>query len=196
MGYTHYWRRPKTAPLPIMKSIVVDFKTVMPELTKVIDLAGGNGDGEPIIDDDLICFNGRTKCNHKDKDLWITWPSKSASGIASPDEEVKDGHWFGGAQLSKRACGGDCSHETCYFPRVLEIQDWQNPQNGLYSEFCKTAFKPYDLAVITFIIIAKHHMKDRLMVSSDGTDEHWFDGKQLCQNILGYGMDFKLNVVL
>jgi hypothetical protein len=27
-----------------MKSIVVDFKTVMPELTNVIDLAGGNGE--------------------------------------------------------------------------------------------------------------------------------------------------------
>ena len=75
----------------------------------------------------------------------------------------------------------------------MEIQNWQNPNNGLYSEFCKTAFKPYDLAVITFLIIAKHHMEDRLMVSSDGTDEHWSDGKQLCQNILGYGMEFKLN---
>ncbi len=59
----------------------------MPELTNVIDLAGGNGDGEPTIDNDLVCFNGRTKCNHLDKDLWITWPSKNASGIAIPREE-------------------------------------------------------------------------------------------------------------
>jgi hypothetical protein len=195
MGYTHYWRRGKTIPKTKMKAIVGDFKKVLPELNKVIDLAGGDGKGKPTIDYDLVSFNGRKDCNHPIKELWITWPGKNASGVAKPDEDAKEGYWFGGAQLSKRTCGGDCSHETCFFPRVMEIQGWQEQKEGLYSEFCKTAFKPYDLAVISFLIIAKHHLNGKLVVSSDGTDEHWLDGKQLCQAVLGYGLDFQLRVL-
>jgi len=192
MGYTHYWRREKEISRKAMRAIVDDFKKVLPELSKVIDLAGGDGKGKLTTTYELVSFNGRTKCNHPQKELFITWPSKNAGGIANPDEEVKDGYWFGGAQLSKRACDGDCSHETCYFPRVIEVQEWQESQGGLYFECCKTAYKPYDLAVISFLIIAKHHLNGKLVISSDGTDGHWLDGKQLCQSVLGYGEDFKL----
>jgi len=55
----------------------------------------------------------------------------------------------------------DLSHETFYFSRI--------DGNGFY--FCKTAEKPYDLAVTSFLIIAKHYLKDSLSFDSDGLDE-------------------------
>jgi len=61
---------------------------------------------------------------------------------------------------------------------------------GLYFQCCKTAYKPYDLAVIICLIIAKHHLGKDLLVSSDGELSHWQDGMLICQKILGYGLDF------
>ncbi|MDE2026908.1 MAG: hypothetical protein KGJ11_00025 [Candidatus Omnitrophica bacterium] len=191
-----------------MHLILEDFLKILPELEKHIDLAGGNGFNEPILSFDEITFNGRTKCGHEEHDLGITWPSENAGGVAVPyQENAADGSWFAGATLQKRMCDGDCSHETFYFPRIQPSDSYTidkisyidkdgNPVYndpaivGLYFDFCKTAFKPYDLAVITILIIAKRHLKDFIFVSSDGQDSHWFDGKMFCQVSLGYGLDF------
>lgn len=75
----------------------------------------------------------------------------------------------------------------------MKIEAGHTPENNLYFDFCKTAFRPYDLAVISFLIIAKHYLKNNIEVSSDGEDCHWFDGKMLCQMILGYGLEYIIN---
>ena len=130
--------------------------------------------------------------------------------LALNDSDVS-GTWFAGLKLSQRTCGGDCSHETFSLPLELEESDWRQPigkishydeydnpvyndkeEVGRYFEFCKTAYKPYDLAVIICLIIAKHYLKDGIIVSSDGTLEQWKDGMIICQKILGYGLDFTL----
>ena len=125
--------------------------------------------------------------------LAIAWPSKDAIGLADAGEDVRKGNWFAGAYISKRTCDGDCSHETFHFPRVFKPHDWEEPKNGLYFDFCKTAFKPYDLAVTAFLIVAKHHLRDRLVVHSDGEDTQWQDARWLCQMELDYGLDFQLD---
>lgn len=178
-----------------MKQIVDDFNKIVIAINPYVDLAGGSGAGTPIISYNKICFNGREKCGHPKEDLGITWPSDDAGGIANPyKENVEAGSWFAGAQLQKRSCGGDCSHETMLFERIKTLEEWEKQkENGLYFDFCKTAFKPYDLAVIALLIIAKYYLKDKIEVSSDGTEGQWFDGKLLCQQELGYGLDFKLN---
>jgi hypothetical protein len=66
-------------------------------------------------------------------------------------------------------------------------------QNGLYFDFCKTAFRPYDMAVTACLVIAKHYLQDRIVVRSDGDDDQWQDAKWLCQIELGYGLDFHLD---
>ena len=115
-------------------------------------------------------------------------------------------------RLPCRSCGGDCSHETFSLPVEMEKNDWQKPiveishydqygkpvcndkeEVGFYFEFCKTAYKPYDLAVIICLIIAKHHLKEEIIVSSDGALDNWKDGMLICQKILGYGLDFTLS---
>ena len=128
--------------------------------------------------------------------------------LAVNDSDVS-GTWFAGLKLKHRSCGGDCSHETFSLPMRIEKDDWQKPigkishydqygkpvynhkeEIGLYFEFCKTAYKPYDLAVIICLIIAKHHLKEQILVDSDGTIDTWQDGMLICQKILGYGLDF------
>lgn len=202
MGYTHYWYRKQEIDQKIFKDIINDFNKLLPEFKELgIDLANGDGADEPIITDELISFNGRYKCGHKEYDLGITWPSNSAGGIALKEaQETVKGQWFAGALIEQRTCDGDCSHETFYFPRFIEdwylhlIKDADNVRgvNGFHFDCTKTAYKPYDLAVICALIIAKHYLKDDLVISSDGEENHWFDGKMLCHLNLEYGLGFKL----
>jgi len=194
MGYTHYWYRPKEVDRDTMNKIIRDFIMVKAETDKHVRIKGGNGCGEPIIKEDLISFNGDKDCGHQERRLGITWPSDSAGGINDKESTV-DGRWFAGATLAMRSCGGDCSHETCYFPRIAnkESMGYIQEDGNLVFSFCKTAYKPYDLIVIAFLIILKRHLKGDIKVSSDGNDGQWFDGKQLCHTVLGYGLDFVID---
>ena len=130
--------------------------------------------------------------------------------LAVNDSDVS-GTWFAGLKLKYRSCGGTCSHETFCLSLEIEKEDWQKPigeishydqygkpvyndkeEVGRYFEFCKTAYKPYDLAVIICLIIAKHYLAEEILISSDGTLDNFRDGMLICQKILGYGLDFTL----
>ena len=196
MGYTHYWRRPEVVDYKTMSAIVEDFKKVLPTIDSAgIELAGGDGSGEAIITKEIVKFNGKENCGHaKDDDIGIAWPAKLAGGVGNQFmQDAKVGQWFAGAELSTRVCGGDCSHETFYFPRLLKAERWEKPEGGLYFDFTKTAFKPYDLAVTAFLIIAKKQLGDQIKVSSDGEVEHWIDAAMICQIELGYGADVSID---
>lgn len=196
MSYTHYWRRPRLINEKIYGRIIDDFGKTLPELAKHIDLADSDGEGMPWIDKNTgqVHFNGREACGHDRYELGIAWPTENAGGVAGPNEKTAKGRWSFGALIEQRQCSGDCSNESFIFDRDRgEPKKWENPEaeGVLYGDFCKTAFKPYDLAVITFLIIAKHHLGDALKVASDGADQHWLDGKMLCQIILGYGLEYQ-----
>jgi len=195
MGYSHYFRREKEIPKEAFSSIVSDFKKLLPKISELgISLAGGNGDGEPQVTEEGIIFNGNQHCGHlKNAEICIPWPSEHAKGIAGFTEDVESGHWFAGVTIDKRVCNGDCSYETFHFPRVMELEGWDRAEEGKYFQFCKTAFRPYDLAVIAALIVVKHYLKDKITVSSDGEIEHWMDGMLLCEQILGFGMGFALD---
>jgi len=213
MGYTHYWYRPKEIRPEVFKKIVDDFKKLLP-IFKMLDvqLAGPLGEGEPIINYEEVSFNGNHNCGHPKIGLGIAWPDDNVRpGVAISAEGAISGSWFAGALLNQRTCGGDCSHETFSFPRrldekekplgeVLFYDEGGNPiytekeKVGKYFDFCKTAFKPYDLAVNAFLIIAKHYLGRDLIVESDGDIPQWIDAIELCQSNLGYGRDFVLGV--
>jgi len=194
MGYTHYWRRPKEIEMPIMIKIVDDFKKLLPVFERIgIKLANGHGEGKPKINYTEIWFNGSRNCGHpENKTIVIPWPGKNAKGIAKPGENVISGAWFAGVEIAKRVCDGDCSFETFSFPRVITEEYGKSSliEDGKYFSFCKTAFRPYDLAVICFLIIAKHCLGDKIIVSSDGTNIHWFDGIVLCEYYLHYSAGY------
>lgn len=199
MGYTHYWRRAKNLPPVAFEAAVVDFLKLLPEFKSLgLALAGPNGKGDPSVSVWGFKFNGVRECGHKQQDLGIAWPADSAGGLAvGAGRDVQKGTWFAGAQIEHRTCDGDCSHESFWIERDAQPEKWQTPdEDGLWFEFCKTAYKPYDLAVTSALIVLHHHLgalrPKQFKISSDGENTHWFDAALLCHRVLGYGLGFKL----
>ena len=196
MGYTHYWYREREITPELYDKIVEDFKSLLPTF-KVLDVKLGDGLGEnsPVLDTENVFFNGLSKCGHKaNASIVIPWPAdKTKFGSAPSSDQALVGSWFAGALLDQRTCNGDCSYETFALPRVFSTDGYfsQNDE-GRYFAFCKTAFRPYDLAVTTFLVIAKHYLGDKIDVSSDGEMQHWIDAVMMCETAFGYGNDFRL----
>tara|TARA_R110000737_G_scaffold220064_1_gene235950 strand:+ start:450 stop:917 length:468 start_codon:yes stop_codon:yes gene_type:complete len=91
---------------------------------------------------------------------------------------------------------GELTHETFCLDRVTDITGFtQRDEDGLIFKFCKTAQKPYDIAVCSALIIAKKHFGESIMISSDGDNEEWQESKALCQKILGYGDNLNMDYV-
>ena len=212
MGYTHYWYRDREIDRFTFSRIVADFKRLLP-IFKVLDvkLGDGRGEGKPIINSREVVFNGLRNCGHpKNTHLVIPWPAPAVKpGVAANVDQAVVGSWYAGVCVNQRVCNGDCSYETFYFPRVLperykpvqrviyydlygQLVCHDDRHVGKYFQFCKTAFRPYDLAVTAFLVIAKHHLGDRILVESDGTIAHWMDAVKLCRDVLGYGIAFQL----
>ena len=63
---------------------------------------------------------------------------------------------------------------------------------GLVFYWTKTAFKPYDVAVTAALLIAKRHLREKLVIHSNGRDPQWTDAKEICQQNLGYGTWFSI----
>jgi len=90
---------------------------------------------------------------------------------------------------------GDAGHETFAIPRVFtRIYEGQKSDKDGWSDFCKTAAKPYDLAVCACLVVFKHHYEEKFIVASDGDDGHesWPEARAACHAVLGYGRYFSL----
>ena len=206
MGYTHYYYAEREFNKAKFKKVVDDFKKMIPVLKHLgVKLADAHGENFPKINYNVIAFNGLLHCGHTQRDLGITWPSKTAKGVSKNGvgqqlQEIVKGHWFAGAQLESRVCGGDCSHESFFLEQKLTgIAEYKltpealKKNKGKIFQCTKTAYKPYDLAVNICLIIAKHYLKDQILVHSDGELKDWQEGMQLCQHFLGFGKNFVLD---
>lgn len=126
MGYTHYYYTSKEFDAESFAKVAADFKKMVTPLKHLgVVLADGLGENYPTISPTEIRFNGLEKCGHTKRDLGITWPSKTASGISANKvdytlQELTKSSWFAGAHLESRVCGGDCSHETFSIQQKLE----------------------------------------------------------------------------
>lgn len=74
----------------------------------------------------------------------------------------------------------DDSHETFYITKSKDSN----------FNFCKTAAKPYDLAVTATLLLLHHHAPENFEISSDGRPEDWTQAMQLNSKLFGYA--FKL----
>lgn len=206
MGYTHYYYTRKELDAEAFKKISKDFTKIIPVFEHLgVKLGDGFGENSPIITDTEIIFNGLTKCGHTERHLGITWPSKEAKGVSNLSMQHRlgndtsaniDGHWFAGAKLDTRTCGGDCSHETFIIEAKMQVPEWKKKdveQNKRIFNCTKTAYKPYDLAVTACLIIAKHYLGNEILVASEGELKDWNDGMQICEHFLGYGQDFTID---
>ena len=130
----------------------------------------------------------------KDTAVILDRIKKSGIKIAGPDgkgspEITSDRIAFNGTSK------GDLGHESFVLERKSMLCPWERDagQKEKFA-FCKTAHKPYDLAVCSALIVAKHHLGDSITVSSDGdmTKDEWLPAVKLVKETLGYGGDFSL----
>jgi hypothetical protein len=196
MGYSHYFYREREIDAAKFAAIVEDFSKIVLKLDDLgVRLAGGQGEGTPVIGPDSIFFNGLKHCGHpENSEIIIPWPTQNAKGVVQGGGE-KAGNWYAGVLLDARCCGGDCSYEPFYLPRDLG-KDFVRPSRRyptLFSSNCKTAYRPYDLAVNAVLVIAKHHLGDKTKVVSDGDLPRWIEAIELCRQYLGYPETYKFN---
>lgn len=78
---------------------------------------------------------------------------------------------------------GEDGHETFYLtrrkPEKREFDRLYETEGAF--DFCKTARKPYDAAVVAVLTIAHTVAPGVLTLSSDGTPEEWVDGHRLAE---------------
>jgi hypothetical protein len=84
------------------------------------------------------------------------------------------------------------SWEPFHVPRIFRPRHpHQQGTGGLWFSFCKTNRQPYDLCVLSCLIVLNHHLgSGKFKVASDGSSNDWNDARDGCQNILGYGIDW------
>ena len=189
MGYTHYWHRPETIPDALWAHIRSDFdKLVLPLSDAGVVLAGGLGKGPPEITKDVIRFNGPEECGHSaNEELVIPYPSNDAEGIG-PSSTAIDGDFFGvGVTVKHRCCNGSCCYETFTLEKAIDDSREEADEDGLYVDYVKTGFRPYDIAITCVLLIAKHWLGNQFVVHSNGADAQWSDARRICHKVLGYG---------
>ena len=177
MGYYHSWRGPG-AP-EAFRLIRADFeKLILPLADLGCPIAGALGTGLPEITDEYIQFNGIRHCGHqKVEGPVVIFPAEDACDIDSDHGKLFAVAFLG--LVTKRRCDGQCCHDDFWLGKQYD------------RGFCKTAFKPYDVAVTAALIIAKHHWGENFEITSCGSDAQWSDAKLICERILGYGASFK-----
>jgi hypothetical protein len=189
MGYCHYWEIEREIDQESFSRIVADIQRIVLALDDMgVRLAGPLGEDLPEIDADHVAFNGLWHCGHvKNEEIVIPFPAVGAAGIGSSINAVEGPYCGMGTLLKHRTCDGNCSYETFKVARVCN--EIEKVSNGRYTDSCKTGFRPYDLAVQCVLLIAKHHLKDRIKVWSGGSDYHWNDARLLCYIRLGYSLN-------
>ena len=195
MGYTHYWERPTVLPRPQFLAAVEDCRRLCNALP--IPLGDADGRGKPRFNSTQICFNGHVdsgKLTSIPHEPGLISPSTDAHGVAvSGQSDPVVGGWGGGPTVNARVLGpdGDGSYETFCVERVRRPRHpHERPENGWWSDFCKTNYRPYDLCVqCCLIVLTRHLNRSQFRVDSDGTSRDWSDARDVCRHVLGYGMD-------
>jgi hypothetical protein len=81
--------------------------------------------------------------------------------------------------------GEELGHETFYISKAITYQDWQDKTKPSFA-FCKTARKPYDLAVCLSLLRIKEIAPDAIELSSDGDwDIEWVNSRLAYKELFG-----------
>lgn len=196
MGYSHYWNRPRIIVPAVFARIVEDVARLQPLLKqRGVPLAGPLGTGRPRVDHQEIAFNGRIRCRHPRSDHGN--PLSRFLAVAALMSMPGEAREAACARLweeehTQRRCPGSCVFETFWFPRVA--RQVAADADGRFWDRTKTAFRPYDLAVTSALVVAKRHLGATLRIDSDGGQAQWWDARLICQTVLGYGLTVSLGL--
>lgn len=160
MGYTHYiTKHSKEFNQNIWDSFIADCKYLSNHLPEHTDSAGGY-----YIDDPLALSGGYfyKKAQFTKNQIFFNGRNRVKTNDGWKDENDNF----------------DLRHEDF----VLKRKD--------KDEFscCKTARKPYDLMVVSCLILAKWYFKDDISISSDGTMKDWQSGFDFVGSVLPNGI--------
>jgi hypothetical protein len=80
--------------------------------------------------------------------------------------------------------GRDLAHETFCWEGIPSISEWRKDEPETF-DFCKTAYKPYDVVVTAILIRAKTIYGDCVKISSDGDWQEWQAGREMYEKVFG-----------
>jgi len=95
-------------------------------------------------------------------------------GLGEGEPRISENEvWFNGDGTNDQ----NLDHET-FAIELFETGNYRKidefDKTGVFG-FCKTAYKPYDFAVMISLIVIKHHLGADFSISSDGGIEEWKD---------------------
>lgn len=104
-----------------------------------------------------------------------------------------DGHGEPEVNNSLISFNGNANAELDHETFQLKINNenaYVKREDGKVFNFCKTDEKPYDLAVLVVLLIAKYHMGNDIELGSDGEIENdWWIAIKFVKDNLGYEFD-------
>ncbi len=158
MSSANYLYGPAVFSKRTFRQIARDTKVVLKVLEKMgLELAGPDGTGKPVISDEIIAFNGCRKCTN-------------ARPVAFAESECNGKNCSAEAFVLKRVLSGR-EKELSYTGRVFYRE---NPRVAhKYFRSCRTEYRPYDFAVKSVLVIVKHYMGDKVVVSSNANMKTW-----------------------
>ena len=152
MGYTHYfYRAKKDFDQTTWNVFISECKKMVKALPKTIDgeplvLTGCSRYKIPLFNKDQVYFNG---------------------GSGAPRTRDTSGTYYSTDNTN-------LGHETFSIQRKYTKGAFDNSSDSMQFDCCKTARKPYDLAVMLVLMLYKYYFKDDVRVSSDGDwDGEW-----------------------
>jgi hypothetical protein len=85
---------------------------------------------------------------------------------------------------------GDNGHETFLITREMSDYSIRDPESGESFDFCKTARKPYDVAVCLVLLSIARHAPKSFSISSDGDwDVEWSEARKIYKELFGVEVD-------
>ncbi len=111
--------------------------------------------------------------------------------LGAPQAEMGSDPVLTGDEVALNGVGAE-SCEWFVIPREIASPRRLN-EEGLAFSFCKTQGRPYDLVVTAILVAARHRFAEAFKVHSDGGEPEWAAGKQLCQEILGFGAEYAMD---
>lgn len=163
MGYTHYWTQKKTIKSADWIEIqAACIRIIAAAVQSGVRIAGADGTGSPLLNTETISFNGDGK------------EDCSYSYTSSFDGTLRRVEQFG-------------AHESFWLDRKLQRdENERSPNNGKLIKwtFCKTARKPYDVAVTAIGCCLESIWPNYFEFTSDGHLNDWQAGLALARQAL------------
>ena len=162
MGYTHYsYRVKKDFDYATWDAFIADCKLAVKHFPKTIENGyTGNGKQYPLVlngcfkyktakfTKEMVHFNGGENCGRS---------KQGDDGDGWSDTETND-----------------LGHETFHLSRKYQKSYYEGNDDTWQFSCCKTAYKPYDFAVMVVMLLYKSYFKADVKISSDGEwEQEW-----------------------